>query len=262
MPNVDQYNPVTNIWTARASMPEGLYGIQPTAYDTSVYIVGGYLDDTTGLYATSSTLIYDSLADTWTNGTPIPVGDDGIATGAQAAYDGKIYFIGGDDGDGVSNTTTWEYTIISDTWTLRAPMPTERENNVAVTLNDKIYVAGGADGTDPNFTGLTTFEVYDPATDTWATLAPMQVAASRPASPPTARTSTSTAAQTDLGDDVLQPGQRRALRSGDRQPGPSSIPWRNRPPAWSPPTRPAASMPAPVSRRWTATGCASTPTSI
>ena len=175
-PNVDQYNPVTNLWTARAPMPEGLYGIQATAYDTSVYIVGGYLDDATGLYATSSTLIYDLLADTWTNGAPIPVGDDGIATGAQAAYDGKIYYIGGDDGDGVSNDTTWEYTIISDTWTLRAPMPTERENNVAVTLNGKIYVAGGADGTDPAFTGMTTFEVYDPATDTWATLAPMQVA--------------------------------------------------------------------------------------
>ena len=175
-PNVDQYNPVTNIWTARAPMPEGLYGIQPTAHDTSVYIVGGYLDDATGLYAASSTLIYDSLADTWTSGAPIPVGDDGIATGAQAAYDGKIYFIGGDDGDGVSNDTTWEYTIISDTWTLRAPMPTERENNVAVTLNGKIYVAGGADGTDPAFAAITTFEVYDPATDAWATLAPMQVA--------------------------------------------------------------------------------------
>ena len=62
-------------------MPEGLYGIQATAYDTSVYVVGGYLDDATGLYATSSILIYDSLADTWTSGAPIPVGDDGIATG-------------------------------------------------------------------------------------------------------------------------------------------------------------------------------------
>lgn len=180
-PNVDHYNPVTNIWTARAPMPEGLYGIQATAHDTSVYIVGGYLDDATGLYAASSTLIYDSLADTWTSGAPIPVGDDGIATGAQAAYDGKLYYIGGDDGDGVSNDTTWQYTIISDTWTLRAPMPTERENNVAVTLNGKIYVAGGADATDPAFAGITTFEVYDPATDAWATLAPMQVARLSPA---------------------------------------------------------------------------------
>lgn len=199
-PDVDHYNPVTNLWTARAPMPEGLYGIQPTPYDTNVYIVGGYLDLATGLYAASSTLIYDSLADTWTSGAPIPVGDNGIATGAQAAYDGKIYYFGGDDGDFVSNDTTWEYTIISDTWTLRASMPTKRENTVAVTLNGKIYVAGGADGADPAFPGLSTFEVYDPATDTWATLAPMQVARVSPGIATDGATIYVYGGMTDLGD--------------------------------------------------------------
>ncbi|MBK9094918.1 MAG: hypothetical protein IPM84_19560 [Anaerolineae bacterium] len=47
---------------------------------------------------------------------------------------------------------------------------------MAVTLNGKIYVAGGAQGADPNYAGMTAFEAYDPATDSWATLAPMQVA--------------------------------------------------------------------------------------
>ncbi len=176
VPNVDLYNPATDVWTARAPMPMGLYGIQPSVSGTRIYVVGGYADVSTGLYAITSTLIYDSLANSWSAGAPIPVGDLGIGTAAQAAYNGKVYVIGGDDGDYNSNSTNYEYTIATNSWTLRAPMPTARENNVAVTLNGKIYVAGGAQGADPNYAGMTTFEVYDPVANSWAALAPMQVA--------------------------------------------------------------------------------------
>ena len=176
VPNVDLYNPATDAWTSRAPMPMGLYGIQPSAVGTRIYVVGGYADISTGLYAMTSTLIYDSGANSWSSGAPIPVGDLGIGTAAQAAYNGKVYVMGGDDGDYNSNSTNYEYTIATDSWTLRASMPTARENNVAVTLNGKIYVAGGAQGADPNYAGMTAFEAYDPATDSWATLAPMQVA--------------------------------------------------------------------------------------
>ncbi len=161
--NVDQYNPLNDTWTPRAPMPLGLYGIQPTAYGTRIYVVGGYPDITNPAYAVASTLIYDSITNSWSEGTPIPVGSDGIGTAAQAAYNGKIYVIGGDDGDTNSNTTNYEYTIASDSWTLRAPMPTARENNVAVTLNG-----------NPNYTAMDAFEAYDPVANTWATLAPMQ----------------------------------------------------------------------------------------
>lgn len=174
--NVDLYNPLTDAWTSRAPLPIALYGIQPSAYGARIYVVGGYPDISVPTYAVTSTLIYDSLSNSWSNGAPIPVGVNGIGTAAQAAYNGKIYVIGGDDGDLNSNNTNYEYTIASDSWTLRAPMPTARENDVAVALNGKIYVAGGAQGSDPDYNGMTTFEAYDPATDTWSALAPMQTA--------------------------------------------------------------------------------------
>lgn len=41
---VNQYDPASDAWTPQASMPEGLYGIQPTAAGTKVYVVGGYPD--------------------------------------------------------------------------------------------------------------------------------------------------------------------------------------------------------------------------
>lgn len=175
VPNVDLYNPATNVWTARAPMPMGLYGMQPSASGSRIYVVGGYADSSVPVYAVTSTLIYDSASNGWSAGAPIPVGESGIGTAAQATSNGKIYVMGGDDGDFDSNTTNYEYNIAANTWTLRAPMPTARENNVAVTLNGKIYVAGGTQAVDPDYNGLTTFEVYDPATNTWASLAPMQV---------------------------------------------------------------------------------------
>ncbi len=144
VPNVDLYNPATDVWTARAPMPMGLYGIQPSASGSRIYVVGGYADSSVPVYAVTSTLIYDSASNAWSAGAPIPVGESGIGTAAQATYNGKIYVMGGDDGDADSNTTNYEYNIAANTWALRAPMPTARENNVAVTLNGKIYVAGGA----------------------------------------------------------------------------------------------------------------------
>lgn len=172
--NVDLYSPLNDTWTPRASLPAAVYGIQATAYATRIYVVGGYPDTINPSYAITATQIYDSITNTWLNGAPIPVGPDGIGTAAQAAFNGKIYVIGGDDGDANSNSTNYEYDIATNAWTLRAPMPTARENNVAVTLNGKIYVAGGALGSDPNYTAMDTFEVYDPVANTWATLAPMQ----------------------------------------------------------------------------------------
>jgi len=174
VPNVDLYNPATNVWTPRAPMPTGVYGIQPSVSGSRIYVVGGYADSSIPVYAVTSTLIYDSLSNSWSAGAPIPVGEFGIGTAAQATSNGKVYVIGGDDGNADSNTTNYEYNIAANTWTLRAPMPTARENNVAVTLNGKIYVAGGAQAVDPDYNGLTTFEVYDPAANTWASLAPMQ----------------------------------------------------------------------------------------
>jgi len=58
-----------------------------------------------------------------------------------------------------------------------APMPTPRQGAVAGVIEGKLYVAGGCcvSITDP-FPFFHTLEVYDPATDTWASKAPMPIA--------------------------------------------------------------------------------------
>ena len=59
---------VTDVWTPRAPMPVGVYGIQPSASGSRIYVVGGYADSSTPLYAVTSTLIYDSLSNSWSEG--------------------------------------------------------------------------------------------------------------------------------------------------------------------------------------------------
>src|SRR5256886_10486426 len=58
-------------------------------------------------------------------------------------------------------------------------MPTARQGPGAGAIGAKIYVAGGMAG---NGASLTTLEVYDPATNSWATAAPMGTPRDNPGS--------------------------------------------------------------------------------
>lgn len=56
--------------------------------------------------------------------------------------------------------------IPTNFWTAKANMPTARANLTAAELNDKIYAFGGLYSSSA---GINRVEVYDPATNTWAT---------------------------------------------------------------------------------------------
>ncbi len=161
--SVEAYFPALNQWVSLTPLPIQVSGIQAATIGEDIYVIGGYLPDGS---TTDRAWRYNVLTNSWTELAPLP-SVKGIATAAVAAANGKVYVIGGDDGDFYSNDTTYEYDPATNTWALKAPMPTQRENNVAVTLNGKIYVAGGVQAWNGTLTGLPTFEVYDPASDTW-----------------------------------------------------------------------------------------------
>src|SRR5207249_1739347 len=56
------------------------------------------------------------------------------------------------------------YDPITDTWTVKTPMPNPRSAGAAV-LNGELYTVGGD--------GFGTVEAYDPATDSWSSKAPL-----------------------------------------------------------------------------------------
>jgi len=85
---------------------------------------------------------------------------------------GKIYAIGG-----ILPRTVEEYDPVSDTWTARASMLTDRYDLTAAAVNGKVYAIGGSDDTnDPESLALNSVEEYDPVGNTWTTFYSMPTA--------------------------------------------------------------------------------------
>ena len=96
---------------------------------------------------------------------PMPTARGGLGV---AVLNGKIYAIGGLNGD-VPLSTTEEYNPVTNQWTTKAPMPTHRSGFAITVYKNKIYVIGGTIGN--GYVGNN--EAYDPITNTWETKASM-----------------------------------------------------------------------------------------
>ena len=156
-----RWDPVTQIWTQLANMPTAKQNIQGAYWNGKIYVPGGF----NGAHITENA-IYDIATNTWSTGAPLPAAQ----TGANVAFNNKIYNFGGNPGP--QNTVTI-YDIATNTWSTGAPMP------VAITYGRAAvssifpfaYYAGGITTVTVN-----TLYRYDFAANTWATMAPLQTA--------------------------------------------------------------------------------------
>jgi N-acetylneuraminic acid mutarotase len=173
-------------WSTAAPFPEPseeLYGIGAGG---KFYVFGGLAP---GWKPKALVYEYDPAANTWTKKKNMPLASHHVAL---AELNGKIYVFGGfkypDSGPSAWQPVdnVWEYEPAADTWKALAPLPTRRGSPNAAVVNGKIYVIGGA-GFHPGsketavhparpHRSLDTNEVYDPATNTWASRSPMPTA--------------------------------------------------------------------------------------
>ena len=86
-----------------------------------------------------------------------------------AVVSGKIYAVGGLNGNNLPLSTTEVYNPQTNEWTSKTPMPTPRSGFAISVYQNKIYVIGGTVGN--GFVGNN--EVYDPVSNTWETKASM-----------------------------------------------------------------------------------------
>jgi len=157
----EEYDPATDMWTFKASMPTPRENFAIAVYQNKIYCIGG----STSSGVTGINEVYDPATDTWENKASLPNPRYGIKANV---VDGKIYLIGGYVGNAISGysylTLNDVYDPETDSWTTKASMPTAVSGRLSAVLDGKIYVLMP----NPNLN-----QIYDVETDTWSLGTPL-----------------------------------------------------------------------------------------
>ncbi len=140
--NCWEYDPLSDTWTVKNSMPYKLNFIYGAYCNKKIYIIGGYDSLNTG---TNTNLIYDIENDIWYEGSLIPT----IATAAGARVtwrDSLIYCLGGVVHDDERLTNVYLYDPVQDTFYECSQLPTGFLGGTACNSGEKIYIIGGERG--------------------------------------------------------------------------------------------------------------------
>jgi N-acetylneuraminic acid mutarotase len=159
---VEAYDPATDQWQKRKSMPIGIHAMQTAVLNGQIYIVGGVrYDDKVYGDAIDSVERYDPATDTWTYLKPMGTAQGGLLV----TLGGQFYILGGGNPDG--DSIAWEameaYDPASNTWVKKASMLSSIEVEKAETINNKIYIMGGMRSINGAYGDLdsNSMEMYD-----------------------------------------------------------------------------------------------------
>ncbi len=163
---VEVYDPATDRWTTISPLPGKVHHAGSAVIANKLYVVGGFTRSFFSVWRPIASLyIYDPEADAWTEGPPMPTPRGALAA---AELDGKLYAIGGYDGNANSGAVE-VYDPSTNRWTIKTPLPTPRDHLAAVAVQNRLYAFGGRLNRDYG-RNLAVAEAYDPAADRWATV--------------------------------------------------------------------------------------------
>jgi N-acetylneuraminic acid mutarotase len=176
--SVASYNVATNVWSIRSREPRvgnfnnngvGLIG-------NLLYFSGGESFGPSGPETWANLFAYDPAGNTLTRKADMP---KHTADGVTAVINGLLYVLPGlCGGEGFPTEGFCEvgqirqlfrYNPAADHWVSKRSAPHYHPFGAGGAINGKFYVAGGS-GPDGN-----TLDAYDPASDSWKTLAPLPV---------------------------------------------------------------------------------------
>lgn len=173
-PILEEFDPLTNRWTSKASMPVGLHHVGIGVVGGKLYVIGGYTQSGLSVWQPVATVYaYDPATDTWAERAPMPTPRGALSV---SEHNGTLYAIGGYDRE-ANNAAVEVYDPERNTWAARAPLPTPRDHLATATVSGKVHAIGGRLNGDYG-RNLSVTEVYDPVTDRWSRAADLPTARS------------------------------------------------------------------------------------
>ncbi len=167
------YNPATNTWSTLAPMPGGRYsGDGAGVINGKLYVAGGWTYSPS--LPNNNLWVYDPPTNTWTSKANMPILS---GCGATGVMNGLLYVYTPCDGYSAFANYLHAYDPGTNTWTGKTAPPHAHQGGAGAVIGGKFYLVGGWDELGSASTNITgTLDVYDPATDTWTTKAPMPTA--------------------------------------------------------------------------------------
>ncbi len=156
----EEYDPATDMWTYKSSMPTPRMAFAIAVYNDKIYCIGGrsIAGDINGGY-TAVNEVYDPITDTWETKASLPI----AAGWLQASVaKGSIYVL-------TTSGTNYAYDPPTNSWSTKTSAPFPAFNGYAMaTLDDKLHVIGGLSSDQHG----NLHSVYNPDTDMWNTAQP------------------------------------------------------------------------------------------
>ena len=165
---VESYDPTTDSWRPGPDLPEPLHHAAAVVYRGELVVVGGFAGGGADLYDRPSDRVLALRDGTWVD---LPRLRRPRGAAAVAVVGDTLLLVGGRDQSLLIRPTE---AFDGTAWSDRAPIPVPRDHLAAATDGRYVYAVGGR-YLGPSQTS-DSVERYEPATDTWQTLAPLPTA--------------------------------------------------------------------------------------
>jgi len=145
---VEAYNPATNSWRFVTNMPKMVGRPGVATVGQKAYLIGGYLLDEKRF--SGEIMTFDFQTELWDTNSCEPLAacriHASVYSSAAPVVDGKIFLIGGIEGDSANHGASRKvdiYDTVTNKWQAGPSLPLPLDNHLSVVLDNKIYVIGG-----------------------------------------------------------------------------------------------------------------------
>jgi N-acetylneuraminic acid mutarotase len=173
---VFSWRPGEDTWREHPALPVPTHHGNCVEYDGRLFCIGGFNRGERDIWRNSAAVhAFDTQTEIWSEGPALPAPPQ--AETVLGAIDGKLHLVGGrrtrdQQADRYEDQYDVAEHLVFDgaRWEAAAPLPTARNSAAGAVIDGRLHVVGGRTMAGGN---LDVHEAYDPATDSWTTLAPL-----------------------------------------------------------------------------------------